>query len=490
MRKGFFASVATLAAGAGVALGQGTPSAPPAAPPGYAPPSGPRGPAPAGPIGGDPNSFLGGPGYPAGPGGYPAGPGGYSGSPGGYPAGPGQPDLPPAGEMPLYGQVAGPDSQHPFNPAAAPQCGNFVGQIHKAAGGPDRWWVDIEENIWTVRSMPIAYPLLTTAPAGSSGAVNQPGVTVIYGDNNVNYGSTFNVLRLTGGLWDQKREWGLELSGWISEQRTDNFDVTVPVGGQTVLARPVINSLTGLPTGFLITSPPDFGGQAHVGSQLHMGGAEADIMRNLMYCDQFKLNLIGGIRYVDVTESLAISSTSSLPNAADPNNPILSAVADSFRTHNQFLGGQLGLETELRRGRFFVDLTGKIAIGNMHEHWSVDGNTTQTIAGATAFTQGGLLALASNSGTFTRNEFAYVPEGTIKFGYQWTQRISTYIGANGLYLSRVVRPGEQIDPVVNPVLVPSSNQFGGTFGTLQPQPTNRVSDFWAMGATLGMSIRY
>ena len=43
MRKGFFASVAALAAGAGVALGQGPPNAPPGrAPPGYR-----RGPAPA-----------------------------------------------------------------------------------------------------------------------------------------------------------------------------------------------------------------------------------------------------------------------------------------------------------------------------------------------------------------------------------------------------------------------------------------------------------
>jgi hypothetical protein len=469
MRKGFFASVAALATGAGVALGQGTPGAPPAAPPGYAPWTGPGGPPAMGPMG-DPNGFMGGP---------------------GNPAGPGPMDVPPAGEMPLYGQVGGPNSQHPMNPGAAPKNADCAPvQLHKAAGGPDRWWVDVEENVWVVRSMPFAFPILTTAPIGSTGALDQPNVNVLYGDKNENYGKTFNVLRVTGGYWDQHREWGLELSGWISETKTDNFDAVLPPTGVTVLARPAINSLTGLNTAFLIASPPDFGGSAHVDARLHMGGAEADIMRNLMYCDRVKVNLLAGIRYVDLTETLDITSTSTLPNAADVNNPIISTVSDQFRTHNQFLGGQLGLETELRRGRFFVDLTGKLAIGNMHERLSVDGSTTQIIGPTTTTVQGGLLALSSNIGNSTKNVFAYVPEGTLKVGYQWTQRVSTYIGANGLYLSRVMRPGQQIDPFINPTLVPTSSQFGAVFGPSRPLPVNHQSDFWAMGGTLGLSIRY
>jgi hypothetical protein len=143
-----------------------------------------------GPMGGDPNSFLGGP---------------------GYPGAPGPMDVPPAGEMPLYGQVAGPDSQHPFNPGAAPKSTGCAPQVHKAAGGPDRWWFDVEENVWVVRSMPFAFPLLTTGPLGSNGTLGQDGVSVLYGDKNENYGKTFNVLRVTGGLWDVDRVWGMEL---------------------------------------------------------------------------------------------------------------------------------------------------------------------------------------------------------------------------------------------------------------------------------------
>ena len=100
--------------------------------------------------------------YPAGPGAYPAGPDA---------AGPG--DVPPAGELPLYGPVAGPDSAHPLNPAAQPKYGMQVGQIHKAAGGPDRWYLDLEDMVLSVRSMPLAFPLITSGTVISAGVVGQ-----------------------------------------------------------------------------------------------------------------------------------------------------------------------------------------------------------------------------------------------------------------------------------------------------------------------------
>ena len=188
MRKGFIASVAALTAGAGMALGQGAPTPPPSPPPGYPAWSGPGGPPPAGPAAGDPNAFLGGPtGYPPGP-----------------------TDVPPAGEMPLYGQVAGPDAAHPANPGAQPKYGTVVGQLHKAAGGPDRWWVDVEENVWVVRSMPFAFPILTAGTVGGTGSLGEPGTRVLLGDKDLDYGE-FNVFRLNLGLWDKCRVWGVEL---------------------------------------------------------------------------------------------------------------------------------------------------------------------------------------------------------------------------------------------------------------------------------------
>ena len=97
------------------------------------------------------------------------------------------------------------------------------------------------------------------------------------------------------------------------------------------------------------------------------------MLYNLVYCDQIKVNLLGGIRYVDLAEKLDIGSNTILANAADPNNPISSIVVDHFHTHNQFLGGQVGVESELRRGRYFVDLDAKVAVGYDHERTTIDG---------------------------------------------------------------------------------------------------------------------
>jgi hypothetical protein len=454
MRKGLFASVAALAAGAGVALGQGVPM------------TGPGYPSAPGPGPGDPNGFL-----------------------GGAPAPP-PPNVPPAGDMPLYGQVGGPDSPHPINPVA-PKYGFNVGQLHKAAGGPDRFWVDVEENVWAIRSMPVAFPLLTTGPPSSSGVLGQPGTSVLLGDENLERHEYFSVFRITGGIWDDHRVWGLEGSGFISERRRETFDFFVPSTGSMILARPIIDAGTGAQTSFLVAVPGQFSGFAQVDTVFQMGGAEGNLLYNLMYCDMFKANFLAGIRYVDTTEALTISSTTELPNAANPQFPIESTVSDQFKAHNQFLGGQIGLETELRYRRFFVDLTAKIAAGNVHEKLNVDGFTFTTVNGLpNSFAPAGLLALVTNSGKNSHDEFAYVPEGIVKFGWQWTQRISTYVGYNGLYISRVLRPGEQIDPVINTTLVPSSSSFGQTFGPARPLPVLKQSDFWAQGVIFGLSIRY
>jgi hypothetical protein len=461
MRKGFFASVAALAASAGVALGQGFPSAPP-------------------------------PGYQDGPGPGAAAPGGsgmsyYGGGPGGPPAGP--MDLPPAGEMPLYGPVEGPNSGHPINPAAVePKHGMYVGQVHKAAGGPDRWFFDIEDMVWAIRSQPLPYPLLTSGLSTGAGIVGANDTKVLVGDH-IDYGKTFYAGRLTFGAWDCDRRCGWEMSGFLTEGKTEQSTFTAAPDSRVVIARPVIDAITGQATSLLVAFPGAFGGSATVDARIHMSGAEANALRSLIYCDQIKMNVLAGVRYLSLEERLQISSTTQIPTI-DPNDPTISFIRDQFGTRNYFLGGQLGVQSELRRGRFFVDMTGKVAAGNMNERVTVNGLTQRTVTGITTATPAGLLALGSNSGAATNNEFAYVPEGTIKFGYQWTQRISTYIGANAIYLSKVVRPGDQIDPVVNPAFVPVSNQFGAAFGPGRPTGTNNTADFWTMGATFGLCIRY
>jgi hypothetical protein len=54
----------------------------------------------------------------------------------------------------------------------------------------------------------------------------------------------------------------------------------------------------------------------------------------------------------------------------------------------------------------------------------------------------------------------------------------------------VTRPGLQIDPVVNPRLVPVSSTFGATSGPPAPFVTERHDTFYAHGVQFGMEVRY
>ena len=73
-------------------------------------------------------------------------------------------------------------------------------------------------------------------------------------------------------------------------------------------------------------------------------------------------------------------------------------------TRNDFNGGFLGIETEFAKGPFSLEVFGKLALGNMHNEVVITGNTVITSPGSAPMSYpGGLLALPSNSGTFSAN---------------------------------------------------------------------------------------
>ena len=54
----------------------------------------------------------------------------------------------------------------------------------------------------------------------------------------------------------------------------------------------------------------------------------------------------------------------------------------------------------------------------------------------------------------------------------------------------MARPGAQVDPVVNPRLVPTSGNFGATSGPPHPYVTAEHDFFYAHGVQFGMEMRY
>ena len=97
----------------------------------------------------------------------------------------------------------------------------------------------------------------------------------------------------------------------------------------------------------------------------------------------------------------------------------------------------------------------------------------------------GLLAQPSNSGSFQRNRFAVAPDLGANIGYQVTDHLRAFVGYDFLYLSEVVRAGDQVDLRVNP------NQLRGVAGgPALPAFNFHGSDYWAQGVSFGLEFKY
>ena len=75
----------------------------------------------------------------------------------------------------------------------------------------------------------------------------------------------------------------------------------------------------------------------------------------------------------------------------------------------------------------------------------------------------------------------------MRVGCQLTDNARIYAGYNFMYMSNVVRAGDQIDANVNPTLLPPrTNVTGPALPAFMPKTT----DFWAQGISIGLELRY
>jgi hypothetical protein len=130
-----------------------------------------------------------------------------------------------------------------------------------------------------------------------------------------------------------------------------------------------------------------------------------------------------------------------------------------------------------------------VSLGNNHEVIGIIGQTTGI--GPADGISGGLLAVpGGNAGRIEYNRFVVVPEVGVNFGWQATSWLRLNIGYDFRDINDGARPGSQIDPFVNPKLVPASTSYGSTSGPNFPAPTAKSDNFWAQGVQFGAEFRW
>jgi hypothetical protein len=384
-----------------------------------------------------------------------------------------------------------------------------VADLSCSQGGVPRFWASADYlHLW-IQDGPVPIPLVTTGPDNVlfSGVPGQPGTVNLFpSDGRLDYGD-LSGWRVNVGAWlDDAGCLGIEAGGFGTERGSTSFRLAGDANGQPFFGRPFVNALTGENNIYFVSQnfadpalDANLTGALAIDSTTRIWGWEVSGVTSLCRERYFKSEAIAGFRYIDLDESLRFAEVlRSLGGAGggfflgapvDPSEAIASF--DSFQTRSRFYGAQIGARAEWRRGCILLGLAGKMAFGVSHQELTVSGGTARVDAAGNvvATTPGGVYALSSNIGRRSHDDFAVVPEVGVNLGYEVRDGIILRLGYNFLYLSSAARPGQHIDPVINPGLVPSDATFGAA-GPDRPHAAIDNTNFYAHGLNLGVELRY
>jgi hypothetical protein len=332
-------------------------------------------------------------------------------------------------------------------------------------------------------------PLLTTSPASTplsqAGVLGQPGTSVIFGDQEMNQGLHAGA-RITFGTWfGCCQENGVEFSYLMLGDNTQSFsDASM---GNPILARPFFNTTTNAEDSHIIAYPNVANGTFNAVSTENFQGGELLFRRALVHGCDGRVDLVAGYRFSRLNDGLLVTDSATSSGGSGSIAPAGTTIntVDIFHTYNNFNGGDLGFSTEWHRGRWSLETLLKLGIGETNTEVDINGATSVTANGTNTISTGGLLALPSNIGTHSSNQFSLMPEIGITLGCDVTEHLRARVGYTLLYWSNVARPGDQIDLNVD------TNQFPPPIAAGEkPAFVLHTSDFWAQGVNVGMDYRF
>lgn len=352
----------------------------------------------------------------------------------------------------------------------------------------------VEYLLWFNKNIPALPPLVTTSDLGPhNGEADLVGGTGASLDFGLFSGGRINLTYAAG----ENQCCGLEGSFLFIAQKSLRFrdDATA------LLGRRLFNTQTGQEDSFLLGFPGLATGDINVTSSSQTWGLEVNYFRNIIndpIVEQVRVDLLFGLRYFDVSEDLSIISATNygrdlrfFPDFQSfAGNRIVAN--DLFGTSNQFFGAQVGAATKYSGQFGTVDIRTKLAIGTNHETINIRGGQLRTFAnGTTLGFPGGVLAQRSNIGRFTREQFTVLPEFSANWLVPLTRCVDLSFGYTFIFLSRAIRPGDQIDRSVDVSQIPN-------FRVVPPAPIDATrpgvpflqSTYYAHGISAGISFHW
>lgn len=375
-------------------------------------------------------------------------------------------------------------------------CGN---QTICPCGNAAPIWFGAEALIWNTSASSLP-ALVTTSDAGTqqfdAGVPGRPATRTLYGGNSL-FNGMHGGYRLRGGMnFDQCGISGMDAEFFMIGTRLESYHADST--GDPILARPFLNAASGLDDALLVAFPDLASGTIDIATRSRFNSG-AMHYREVFWkeCNpgyacpdncwksgpsSFSLGFQIGPRFMNLRESFGVNERLT---SIDTGNQF--QIHDSFRTKNQFWGGELGLFGTRQRCRWSLDGGVRLAIGGTNQQLAVSGQTT-VVSDVTTTSPGGFLAQRTNSGSWERNRFTLLPQFDVGIGYQMTSTWRASVGYSLLYWGNVLRATDQIDPVVNPGLFPPEQN--PLTGDLRPATLLHESGYLAHGITIGLEKRW
>jgi hypothetical protein len=367
-------------------------------------------------------------------------------------------------------------------------------------------WVTGEYLLWWFKDARIRAPLLVTGDENDplAGFFGEGTTQLLFGNEDLEYDDMSGVRLSTGYAFAPNV--GAEIIGMWLPKRTERFEFVSDASGRPLLARPFFDTSINLGNTVFVAAPDFANGRFRTSAYAELWGAEANVIIKSHPYASCSIDWIVGLRYADLEEDLDIvhNTVPFSPNSDAGfgvfggtnflNIPFASGdtevIEDRFRTQNRFFGTQLGLRGELQFGNWFINGSAKVALGSTRQIIDIRGRTTLTTVNNDVLTlPGAILAQTSNIGRHTDNEFSVLPEVGINLGYQ-AGAMRVFAGYSFMYWTNVVRPGDQLDRIVDFRQSPIDPDYDPTINASRPAVPFKESNFWAQGINLGLEYRW
>jgi hypothetical protein len=378
-------------------------------------------------------------------------------------------------------------------PAYAPVADTPFAEIASCAEGPcgrpGQCWIRAEALWWWIDPTRLP-PLVSTSPAGTAeddaGVLGTPGTSIVIGNENVNDQLRIGTRLTIGGWFDAERTCGVELGFFVLEGQATQRGAAGD--GAPILARPFLTP-GGAQDAELVSFPDTVSGAVFVDANSNnLWGLNLDY-RELFCCGgNWRIDFLSGYRFLRYDENLTIREDLA-PQGDDIVPGTRIQIADSFSAQNQLHAWEFGFVGDLQHDRWSFEFLAKLGVGLNYQDMNIDGITLVTVPGfGSAANVGGLLALQSNIGHFTKSEVCLLPELGFNLGWQATDHLRFQAGYTIFWLTDIIRAAEQIDLRVNRALLPPVENPDA-----QPRlPTVLFKDnqLWVQGFNIGFEYRY